>query len=227
MKDKLKQFFKEKKELLIFIGILSIIFTSVIVIANLTLSDDENPVDGTVVEPIDTGSDVVVPSIVETPSVALTFGLPVSEEALLIRAYYDPSKSVEELEIAIIMNDNHHIESTGVSYANKDDSLIEVYSIYEGTVTSVTESESYGIVVTIDYGNTIVATYSSLVETSLKSGDTVNKGTVIGKGGTCIFDKEASNHVTLEVKVAGMYVDPEDVFNKEAALVSALIDGGK
>lgn len=227
MKEKIKNFFVQKKELLIFVGILTIVFAAVITIASLTLNSDEEPAvqitddtNDTGVSPTTDGDNTDVAEIV-------TFGLPVDENAIEIRCYYSSSKSEEELETAIINNKNNYYESKGITYANKDDSAINVYSVYDGTVLDIIEDESRGNVVSIDHGNGIISYYYSLSTVSVSKGDSISKGDKIGVGGVSSYDPDASNHVTIEIKVNGFYVDPSNVYLKEASYVSALVDEGK
>ena len=225
MKEKIKKFFSERKELLIFIGILSLVFTSVIFIGGLVFNKDESdPQVGITINPTD---DVIhTDPIIEQP-VVNKFRTPVSEDAKLIRNYYDSRKTADELETAVIINGKFLVESTGVSYANADDTKINVYAIYDGKVIDIIESESYGTVLTIDHGEGVISRYSSLEEINVKQGKTVKAGELIGTGGTSIFDSEASNHIMLEVIVNGTYVDPLEVYNKEIKSVSAMIEEGK
>ena len=213
MKDKIKTFFKERKELLVFVGVLSLIFTSVILIASLTIgTDEDDPQTGITIDRTDPSVDINPTITVEV--VKPVFGMPVNEDAIMVRSYYDSSKSVEELETAIINNGNYYTESTGVSYANKDDSKINVYAIYDGKVVDIVESESYGTLLIIDHGYDVKSRYSSLEEVKVSIGDEVKKGDLIAVGGTSIFDIEASNHIMLEVLIQEQNVDPSTVFNK-------------
>lgn len=229
MKEKIKRFFVEKKELLIFVGILTLVFAAVITIANITLKSDDEPAVQVTDDPDTTDGDspnVTTDPDVVTPEVS-TFGKPVADSAITLRCYYNVDKDEASLETAVIINGNNFYESKGVTYANEDDSSISAYAIYDGVVLSVEKSDTYGNVVSIDHGNEIVSYYSSLASVSVAVGDNVQKGDLIGTGGTNAYDPEASNHLTLEVKVQGVYVDPEEVFTKEAAYVSALINEGK
>lgn len=213
MKNKIKNFFKERKELLVFVGVLSLIFTSVILIASLTIgTDEDDPQTGITIDRTDPSVDINPTITVEV--VKPTFALPVSDDAIMVRSYYDSNKSVEELETAIINNGNYYTESTGISYANKDDSKINVYAMYDGKVIDIIESESYGTLLVIDHGYDVKSRYSSLEEVKVSIGDDVKKGDLIGVGGTSIFDIEASNHVMIEVLVEEKTIDPATVYNK-------------
>lgn len=219
MKEKIKTFFKERKELLVFVGVLSLIFTSVILIASLTIGTEEDtPQAGITIDKTDPSVDVnpTIPVEVVKP----IFGMPVDGDAIMVRSYYDSNKSTEELETAIINNGNYYTESTGVSYANQDDSKINVYAIYDGRVIDIIESESYGTLLVIDHGYDVKSRYSSLEEVKVSIGDEIQKGDLIGVGGTSIFDIEASNHVMLEVLVNNQNIDPATVYNKDIEQVS-------
>lgn len=227
MKAKIKNFFIEKKELLIFVGILTIIFAAVITVASISLNNDAPAVDlppsNTITDVITGGDDT---GNIEPKPVA-TFGLPVNQSAKLIRCYYDMSKDNDSLVSAVISYGNTFYESKGVTYANEDDSEIKVYAIYDGVVKSVISDEIHGTIITILHENNVSSYYSSLSSASVKENDEVSKGDLIGVGGKNLFDVDASNHVYLEVKVSDFYVDPEAIYTKDIAYVASMMDQDK
>ncbi len=224
MKDKIKNFFVEKKELMVFMGILGLVFIAVITIASLALNSDSDPV---IDIPTDPSITDVIPSEDDNKTPVSTFSLPVGDEALQLRCYYEATKNEDDLITASIKYGSTFVESKGVTYINKDNSLIEVYAIYDGKVLSVTDDEVHGTVVVIEHNNQITSYYSSLSEVNVKANDTISKGDLLGLGGMNKYDEEANNHVSLEIKVGNYYVDPEQVFTKDITDVLELITEGK
>ncbi len=221
MKNKIKNFLIEKKELLLFVGILAVVFTSVMIIASVAFNGDEsNPI-------VDLGDDTTETPIIDPTHVEperISFGLPVSDNAKMIRCYYSPDKSEDALTTAIIFNDNTAYESTGVTYVNGDDSNINVYAVYDGRVSGISSSDAYGTIVEITHQDNIVTYYSSLSSCNVKVDDEVKKGDLIGVGGMNLFDQEASNHVTFEIKINGTYYDPELIYDKTIDEVSSMFN---
>ncbi|MDE6656111.1 MAG: M23 family metallopeptidase [Anaeroplasmataceae bacterium] len=227
MKDKIKRFFIDKKELLVFIAVVVVVFATVITIASLALNDTPVSNDNPIVNPGDDDKPTVNPGndnkdpddnpVVQQPKVR--FAVPVQGECEVVRIFFDLALSDEELEAAIITVGGYYIESKGISYAKSDNSVFDVCSIYDGKVTSVEEDELDGVCVTIQHADEVVSIYSSLSNVNVKVNDTVKVGQVIGKASTSLTDVEAGVHVHLEVKVNDTYVNPTTVFGKELSEV--------
>ena len=215
MKEKMKRFFIEKKELLIFIGVVVFVFAAVIGIASLALNSTEGekpnpPVD----DPTDDPTNSDEPDD-PTPVVADKFALPLTGDYKLVRTYFDSSLSDEELVSAVINTGSEFIESSGISYAKEDNSAFDVLAIYDGKVLSVTEDELAGATVEIQHSNDVISIYTSLTDVKVKAGDSVEQGAVIAKASTSINDTEAGVHVHLDVKVNDKYMNPTTIFGKE------------
>lgn len=213
MKDKIKRFLIDKKELLIFIAVVVVVFATVVTIASLALADTPVVKNDDIVDKDDDGNENDNPIIV--PEDPIKFIVPVSGEYELVRTYFDPTLPDAELVSAIISTGSYMIESKGISYAKKDNSVFDVCSIYDGTVTSVVEDEIYGTCVTIKHSDSVVSVYSSLSGVTLKANDSVTSGQTIGQAATSLFDVEAGVHVHLEIKVNGEFVNPTTIFGKE------------
>lgn len=224
MKEKIKRFFIEKKELLIFIGVVVFVFAAVIGIASLAINTSNNtedatpPVDNTPEEPTDTNGD----QSPEEPVVTPKFALPLAGDYKMVRTYFDMSLTKEELEAAVIIDSSGALTtSTGVSFAKEDNSSFEVLAIYDGTVINVTTDELAGATIEVDHGNNIISVYSSLKDVSVKLGDTITQGTIIAKASDSINDTDAKVHMHLEIKVNDKFVNPNSFFGKT---IDELID---
>lgn len=227
MKEKIKRFFIEKKELLIFIGVVVFVFASVIGIASLALNSNENVDDTPPVTETPDNNDDDQSTDVETPDdttpvVVDKFILPVTGDYVMVRTFFDDSLSLEELESAVIVNGSDMITSTGISYAKEDNNTFDVLAIYDGKVVSVTEDELCGATIEIEHDNKIVSVYSSLQDVKVKAGDVVEQGMVIAKASTSINDTKAGVHVHLQVKSDNKYLNPTSIYGKEIAEVADL-----
>lgn len=244
MKEKIKRFLIEKKELLIFIGVLAVVFTTIISIANIAMksvndtvkssneepvvvpSESENPVIiepsassvTPVVEPSESGNPVVTPSEPVTP---VTISLPVDGDYIVVRTFFDTELSEEELVSAVINTGTYLLESRGISYARSDNTSFDVFSIYPGTIESITTDALMGSVVTISHEDNMKSVYSSLSSVAVSVGDEVDGGTKIGLAGSSILDNESGVHVHLEIIVDEVYINPTAAFGKEVDEVSS------
>ncbi len=226
MKDKVKRFLIDKKELLVFIAVVVVVFATVITIASLALTDAPVVNDDPVVNPDDDNNTVTPPADDDDKNVTPEpeepkFTLPVSGEYEIVRTFFDINLSDEELVSAVIVNGSYMIESKGLSYAKPDNSEFSVSSIYAGVVLSVEEDELNGTTVTIQHSNNVVSIYSSLTDVKVKANDSVALGQTIGTASTSLFDVEAGVHVHLEIKVNNSYVNPTNIFGKEMSEVAA------
>ncbi len=220
MKDKIKRFFIDKKELLIFIAVVVVVFATVITIATMALNDTPVANDDPTVEPDNPTINPDEPITPEEPvTEIIKFSLPVTGEYQIVRNYFDLSLSDEQLEKAIIETGGYFLESKGISYAKTDNSIFDVCSIYDGQVISVLEDELAGICVTIKHSDSIVSIYSSLSDVTVKINDAIKVGQVIGKASATLMDVEAGVHMHLEVKINNSYVNPTAVFGKEMSEV--------
>lgn len=87
-----------------------------------------------------------------------------------------------------------------------------VVAVLDGTVTEVTSNELFGTVVTIDHGQGLKTVYQSLADgVTLKQGDAVTRGTVIGKtSNTMGINLDLGKHLHFEVFLNNVNVNPND-----------------
>lgn len=127
--------------------------------------------------------------------------------------YYDYQGEAENQEKSIIFHDDTYIQNSGIDLIAEN--TFDVISILSGTVTNVKDDETLGKIVEIKHNNEYISIYQSLSEVSVKKGDSVTQGQVIGKSGTNELDKEIGNHLHFELYVNGQTVDPTLYLNKE------------
>ena len=131
------------------------------------------------------------------------------------KTYYDYKAESAKQEKAITYYNGSYIQNSGIDYTN--DEVFDVVSVLDGEVTEVKEDELLGKIVEIKHGNDFVATYQSLSEITVKKGDSVTQGQVIGKSGTNKIDKEVGNHLHFELYTNGQIVDPMLYIEKEVS----------
>ena len=139
---------------------------------------------------------------------------PYTDETVSIsKNYYDYQSSEEEQTNSILYHENTYIQNTGVNYQSEN--TFDVISILGGEVIEVEEKELLGKSVTIRHDNELISVYQSLSDVTVKKGEKVTTGQVIGKSGSCDLIKEAKNNLHFELYVNGTIADPENYYNKK------------
>lgn len=136
-----------------------------------------------------------------------------NEQVTVGKTYYDYKAESKSQENSITYYDGSYIQNSGIDYVLKD--TFDVVSVLDGTVTDVKQDDILGNVVEIKHGNDYVTTYQSLSEVTVKKGDSVTQGQVIGKSGTNKLDKDMGNHLHFELYTNGQIVDPNLYIDKE------------
>lgn len=86
----------------------------------------------------------------------------------------------------------------------------QVKSVFSGKVKKVEQSTLEGVVVTVELSNGMTAIYKSLSSASVKEGDKIENGAVVGIVGTMLSESDLGTHLHLELKKDGKYVDPAE-----------------
>lgn len=152
----------------------------------------------------------------EVNSPVENFKWPVANEDAVevVTYFYDASAAEEEQEAAIISDGNSFYPSTGIAIAGKDGKTFEVQAAMKGIVKSVREDALLGNVVTIEHAENIETVYQSLDSVSVKEGEQVKQGQVIGKAGRSLLNEEAGIHTHFEIRKDGIAVNPLEYFKK-------------
>jgi len=100
----------------------------------------------------------------------------------------------------------------------------DVKAIISGAVLKVYDNSLWGKVVEINHGNGLVAKYCGFKSVTVKVGDIVAQGAVLGKLGEVPIEKAEIAHLHFEATIDGKYVDPLAVMSKtgETAEVAAI-----
>ena len=155
--------------------------------------------------------DTGVKSVVSTQN---TIAKPyINESVKALNSFYDYKGDEKAQQNAIINYDTTYIQNNGIAYGGLEDTF-DVVSVLPGKVTSVKEDKLMGKIVTLEHDSNVITTYQSLSEVTVKEGDEVASGTVIGKAGENNLEKDLGKHILFEISVDGKYVNPDNCYNK-------------
>ena len=129
------------------------------------------------------------------------------------KLYYDYKADEENQINSIVIRDNTYTQNTGIDYVS--DTPFDVVAILEGTISSIKEEDSLGKTIEIKHDNGLISIYQSLSDISVKKGEIVTQGQVIGRSGENEVDKELGNHLHFEIYNTGKSVNPNNYLNKE------------
>ena len=74
--------------------------------------------------------------------------------------------------------------------------------------------QSYGKLCECKHDNSIISVYQSLATITVKEGDTVLQGQVLGKTGVSKINEDLGNHLHFELFKEGQVLNPEEYYNK-------------
>ena len=221
MNNNFKNFLKEKKDLLIFIGVLIVTFISVLSIARMANKEESDEVGGGIVTPTPDPT----PTPIEPQPNLPKFQLPIKENHIVKREFFDVDADASVLANAVMTNGTTYIESRGLSYGVEGNKVFDVYAALPGEVLTVSgDSESLdGYTVTIKHDDNLITVYSSLSSVVVNVGDKLDENLKIGVSGTTIKDLDAGIHVHLEVIYDGNYINPKEVLGKELTEIASIV----
>lgn len=148
--------------------------------------------------------------IINIPEVIKT---PVSEDIKIVRYFYDSGSDLDRKEKSIVFYENTYMPNTGIDYANKD--KFDVLAVYDGTVIDVGEDELLGKTVKIRHNNELISVYQGIDNLEVEKGTVVFTGQKIGTSGNSKINKDLGEALHFEVFKGGIYINPENVFDKK------------
>jgi stage II sporulation protein Q len=130
----------------------------------------------------------------------------------VIMGFYDEGAADEVKASSVIEFNEEWFTHSGVDITHPEGATFDVTAALSGKVTLVEENSVVGLQVEIAHDNGLVTVYQSLGEVSVKQGDTVQQGQMIGKAGRNVFEKDHGVHVHFEVRQDGNAVNPDQFF---------------
>lgn len=157
---------------------------------------------------VDVGTNIPVNSEVKK-----VIEMPFNDTTVTVQInFYDTESRSEEQEKSLILYDNTYMPNTGILYGSTN--TFDVLAVYEGTVESVVEDEVFGSIVTVKHNNNLVTKYSSITNVTVKVGDTVNAGEILGTSGINKVTSVTQNMLLFEMIYNGKYVNPANYYEK-------------
>ena len=203
---------KLKSYVLPMIMILAI--TSVITGTSILSNSLKNNKDNTYAEPTSYVTDSILEEDIAVINQTKKIVNPYTDTTVTIgKNYYDYKADSETQEKSIIYHDNTYLQNSGTDFISEN--VFDVIAVLNGSVTDVKEDDTLGKIVEIKHENGYVSIYQSLSEITVKKGDVITQGQVIGKSGMNELDKDMGNHLHFELYVNGQVVDPILYLNKE------------
>ena len=136
----------------------------------------------------------------------------INENVKLSKSFYDYQGEKNDQKNAIIIYKDTYMQNSGVDYQYTE--TFDIVSVLDGTVIEVTDNEVLGKTIKIHHNNDLVSTYQSLSEIQVKKDDTVLRGQVIGKSGTCdLYNTDSNLH--FELSYQGKIINPETSYDKD------------
>lgn len=158
-------------------------------------------------------SKLIFDDTVSVVSTEKTLSRPYTDNNVVIaKSYYDYKAESESQERSIIYYENTYMQSSGVSYSNKE--AFEVVAVYDGTVIAVSEDDLLGNIVQIKHSDNVISVYQSLSAVNVKVNDVVSKGNIIGTSGNSNLQKDLEHHLYFELIVNNENVNPENYYDK-------------
>ena len=218
MKNLIKKIGQNKFQFFFFVGILVMLAAALIVSATLnkqTTPPSENP--GVIVDPIPDTPDNPVDTKPEE-----VFQLPFNQTMSykVVRKYYDKNASKEDQVLSLIKYGNSYRTSKGTGFAQTDNNTFEVLSVLSGKVVEIKESPLYGNYIVVEHSNGLKTAFYGLTEVTVSIDSTVNQGDKLGTSGYMNIDKEAGNHVFLEVTKDGNKLNVETLIGKKISEIN-------
>lgn len=172
---------------------------------NPIISEDDKPADKTD-DNIETGGsgDTQEPEPSKPVVVAIVFDLP-----------FDGAKVMKDYTDSSLVYDA--TTDMWCTHQAIDFSAIEgqeTKAVYDGVVTKVESSMMYGTVVYLKVSNELTVVYKGLAsDVSVKEGDQIKKGAVIGKVTSFLAEKSDGIHLHLELLKNDKLANPNEYFS--------------
>lgn len=139
---------------------------------------------------------------------------PVKENtAEKINYFYDKEADEATQQKSLIYYENTYMQNTGLLYGS--DESFDVISVLDGIIKEVKKDNILGNVIEIEHNNQIRTIYYSLNEVTIKVGDNVTQGQIIGISGKSKLETGKENNLLFEVYQDGNLMNPEKFYEMD------------
>ncbi len=146
----------------------------------------------------------------------------VNETTLIIRPYlsesvnigkyfYDYQGEESEQENSLVYYENTYMQNSGVDYVSN--TVFDVVSVLDGEIISAQTDEVLGNIVKIKHESDLISIYQGIDGMSVKKGDKVSQGHILGTSGTSKINPEYTSSVHFEIYYKGEIMDPENLYS--------------
>lgn len=193
----------------VYIISLSAIILSILLIGNtikniFSLSVDKYYVTGILI-------DNVIPTVKEVNQNTQIIKPYNNEKVAIAKSFYSKDSDEETQKKSLIYYQNTYMQNSGVLY--NSDETFDVLSVLNGTVKNIENDTLLGTYIVIEHDADLSTIYYSITDTTLKVGDAVKQGDVIGKSGTNKITDSKKNNLLFEVNYKGSFIDPEKFYS--------------
>ncbi len=133
-----------------------------------------------------------------------------SENVNIGKYFYDYEGEKESQEKSLVYYENTYMQNSGVDYISN--SVFDVVSILDGEVISVEDDKTLGNIVQIKHDKDLISIYQGIDEITVKKGDSVNQGQILGVSSTSKINPEYNSSLHFEVYHKGEIIDPENLY---------------
>ncbi len=133
-----------------------------------------------------------------------------SENVNIGKYFYDYEGEKENQEKALVYYENTYMQNSGVDYISN--SVFDVVAILDGEVISVENDKTLGNIIQIKHEKDLISIYQGIDEVTVKKGDSVNQGQILGVSGTSKINPEYNSSLHFEVYHKGEIIDPENLY---------------
>lgn len=134
-----------------------------------------------------------------------------SEEVSIGKYFYDFEGEQTEQEKSLVYYENTYMQNSGVDYVSNNP--FDVLAILDGEVISSEADETLGNIIQLKHENDLISIYQGIEEVTLKKGDKVNQGQILGTSGTSKVNPEYNTSLHFEVYYKGEIMDPENLYS--------------
>ena len=193
----------------VYIISLSAIILSILLIGNtikniFSLSVDKYYVTGILI-------DNVIPTVKEVNQNTQIIKPYNNEKVAIAKSFYSKDSDEETQKKSLIYYQNTYMQNSGVLY--NSDETFDVLSVLNGTVKNIENDTLLGTYIVIEHDADLSTIYYSITDTTLKVGDALKQGDVIGKSGTNKITDSKKNNLLFEVNYKGSFIDPEKFYS--------------
>lgn len=204
VKNWINKISKEKLQRYLFVGVLILVFVAFFISLSLVKPKKDDP------KPIDQDPPVEDP----IEEVYETFLMPVDNNLLVVRKFYEVEAEKAERVLALHKMGTRYCTSSGISWALENGEKFDVYASLSGTVKAIKEDNLYGTIVVIEHVNNLETHYLSLSDVLVTEGQKIQQGTKIGLSSVNTYDS-LQNHVHFRVFKNNTKLNPLNVIGKK------------